>query len=88
MSVGLVRVKIGDETFIIAALMAMRHPKSTVLSGALSALVVMTVGLCVPPRLLQLCWGKKKKLLVLASLTETDPSVPLWCCILRYCLLD
>ncbi|VAI74329.1 unnamed protein product [Triticum turgidum subsp. durum] len=36
-------VKIGDETFIIAALMAMRHPKSTVLSGALSALVVMTV---------------------------------------------
>ena len=37
-------LKIGDETFIIAALMAMRHPKSTVLSGALSALVVMTVG--------------------------------------------
>uniref|UniRef100_A0A0D9XA21 GDT1 family protein n=1 Tax=Leersia perrieri TaxID=77586 RepID=A0A0D9XA21_9ORYZ len=35
--------EIGDETFIIAALMAMRHPKSTVLSGALSALVVMTV---------------------------------------------
>ncbi|KAK3123929.1 hypothetical protein QOZ80_8AG0638150 [Eleusine coracana subsp. coracana] len=35
--------EIGDETFIIAALMAMRHPKSTVLSSALSALVVMTV---------------------------------------------
>ncbi|KAI4374029.1 hypothetical protein MLD38_012076 [Melastoma candidum] len=35
--------EIGDETFIIAALMAMRHPKSIVLSGALSALVVMTV---------------------------------------------
>ncbi|KAG9145534.1 hypothetical protein Leryth_022047 [Lithospermum erythrorhizon] len=34
---------IGDETFIIAALMAMRHPKSIVLSGALSALVVMTI---------------------------------------------
>nr|KJB46148.1 hypothetical protein B456_007G350200 [Gossypium raimondii] len=34
---------IGDETFIIAALMAMRHPKSTVLSGALAALFVMTV---------------------------------------------
>jgi len=33
----------GDETFIIAALMAMRHPKSIVLSGALSALYVMTV---------------------------------------------
>ncbi|KAL0827390.1 hypothetical protein Bca101_051068 [Brassica carinata] len=30
--------EIGDETFIIAALMAMRHPKATVLSGALSAL--------------------------------------------------
>ncbi|GMH11405.1 hypothetical protein Nepgr_013246 [Nepenthes gracilis] len=35
--------EIGDETFIIAALMAMRHPRSIVLSGALSALVVMTV---------------------------------------------
>lgn len=35
--------EIGDETFIIAALMAMRHPKSIVLSGALTALIVMTV---------------------------------------------
>ncbi|XP_059665585.1 GDT1-like protein 4 [Cornus florida] len=35
--------EIGDETFIIAALMAMRHPKSIVLFGALSALFVMTV---------------------------------------------
>lgn len=35
--------EIGDETFIIAALMAMRHPKATVLSGALTALIVMTV---------------------------------------------
>ncbi|CAN0859512.1 GDT1-like protein 3 [Linum grandiflorum] len=35
--------EIGDETFIIAALMAMRHPKSTVLAGALAALFVMTV---------------------------------------------
>ncbi|KAL6565274.1 hypothetical protein OROGR_002225 [Orobanche gracilis] len=35
--------EIGDETFIIAALMAMRHPKSIVLSGALSALFVMTL---------------------------------------------
>merc|ERR1719440_2632286 len=33
----------GDETFIIAAVMAMRHPKTTVLSGALSALYFMTV---------------------------------------------
>ncbi|KAK9107672.1 hypothetical protein Syun_023683 [Stephania yunnanensis] len=37
------RLKIEDETFIIAALMAMRHPKSIVLSGALAALIVMTV---------------------------------------------
>ncbi|KAF9597055.1 hypothetical protein IFM89_015246, partial [Coptis chinensis] len=36
-------IQIGDETFIIAALMAMRHPKSNVLSGALSALVVMMI---------------------------------------------
>ncbi|KAL4192691.1 hypothetical protein AMTRI_Chr06g173270 [Amborella trichopoda] len=35
--------EIGDETFIIAALLAMRHPKSIVLSGALTALIVMTV---------------------------------------------
>ncbi|KAM1160762.1 GDT1-like protein 4 isoform X1 [Malus sylvestris] len=35
--------EIGDETFIIAALMAMRHPRSIVLSGALSALFIMTV---------------------------------------------
>ncbi|OIW20900.1 hypothetical protein TanjilG_25072 [Lupinus angustifolius] len=35
--------EIGDETFIIAALMAMRHPKSIVLSGALSALIIMTL---------------------------------------------
>lgn len=35
--------QIGDETFIIAALMAMRHPRAIVLSGALSALVIMTV---------------------------------------------
>ncbi|KAI3994196.1 hypothetical protein MKX01_012453, partial [Papaver californicum] len=35
--------EIGDETFIIAALMAMHHPKSIVLSGALSVLFVMMV---------------------------------------------
>ncbi|KAE9451197.1 hypothetical protein C3L33_16916, partial [Rhododendron williamsianum] len=40
--------EIGDETFIIAALMAMRHPKSIVLSGALGALFVMTVSLMFP----------------------------------------
>jgi len=35
--------EMGDETFIIAAVMAMRHPKTTVLGGALSALYFMTV---------------------------------------------
>merc|ERR1719310_587301 len=35
--------ELGDETFIIAAVMAMRHPKLTVLGGALSALYFMTV---------------------------------------------
>merc|ERR1719387_2016729 len=35
--------EMGDETFIIAAVMAMRHPKFTVLSGALAALYFMTV---------------------------------------------
>mmetsp|Transcript_100069 Transcript_100069/g.158360 ORF Transcript_100069/g.158360 Transcript_100069/m.158360 type:complete len:276 (+) Transcript_100069:71-898(+) len=35
--------EMGDETFIIAAVMAMRHPKATVLGGALSALYFMTV---------------------------------------------
>ncbi|KAL2610658.1 hypothetical protein R1flu_029231 [Riccia fluitans] len=35
--------EMGDETFIIAALMAMRHPRGVVLSGALGALIIMTV---------------------------------------------
>lgn len=35
--------EIGDETFIVAALMAMRYPKATVFGGAISALVVMTI---------------------------------------------
>lgn len=35
--------EMGDETFIIAAVMAMRHPKMTVLGGALAALYCMTV---------------------------------------------
>ncbi|KAK6921551.1 Gdt1 family [Dillenia turbinata] len=35
--------EIGDETFMIVATMAIRHPKSIVLSGALSALIIMTV---------------------------------------------
>ncbi len=35
--------EIGDKTFLIAALMAMRHPRLVVFSAAFSALVVMTV---------------------------------------------
>ena len=45
--------ELGDETFIIAALMAMRHPRLEVFAGAASALAFMTVisaglGLAVP----------------------------------------
>ena len=35
--------ELGDETFIIAAIMAMRHPRLTVYAGAMSALAFMTV---------------------------------------------
>ncbi len=35
--------EIGDETFIIAAILAMRNPKRMVFSGAIAALTVMTV---------------------------------------------
>lgn len=35
--------EIGDKTFFIAAIMAMRHARLTVFSGAVSALAVMTV---------------------------------------------
>ncbi|CAM6095368.1 unnamed protein product [Calypogeia fissa] len=35
--------EIGDKTFFIAALMAMRHPRGVVLAGALGALALMTV---------------------------------------------
>ncbi|VEN41661.1 unnamed protein product [Callosobruchus maculatus] len=35
--------EIGDKTFFIAAIMAMRHPRLTVFGGAISALIVMTV---------------------------------------------
>jgi len=34
--------EIGDKTFFIAAIMAMRHSRVVVLTGALGALVVMT----------------------------------------------
>jgi len=43
-SFGLILVsEIGDETFIIAALMAMQHPRMTVFAGAFGALVIMTI---------------------------------------------
>jgi len=35
--------ELGDETFVIAAIMAMRHSRSVILAGSLSALYVMTV---------------------------------------------
>ncbi|KAK4981491.1 GCR1-dependent translation factor 1 [Elasticomyces elasticus] len=35
--------EIGDKTFLVAALMAMRHPRLVVFSAALSALIAMTV---------------------------------------------
>lgn len=35
--------EIGDKTFIVAALMAMRHPKAQVFTAAFSALFVMTI---------------------------------------------
>jgi len=43
-SFGVIMVsEIGDETFIIAALMAMSHPRVTVFAGAWSALIIMTI---------------------------------------------
>ena len=33
----------GDETFIVAALMSMRHAKAVVFAGAISALITMTI---------------------------------------------
>ena len=35
--------ELGDETFIIAAIMAMRYPRRIVYAGAMTALVIMTV---------------------------------------------
>eukprot|EP00042_Codosiga_hollandica_P021052 m.71280 g.71280 ORF g.71280 m.71280 type:complete len:264 (+) comp50173_c0_seq1:199-990(+) len=35
--------ELGDKTFFIAAIMAMKHPRSTVFLGAISALIMMTV---------------------------------------------
>jgi putative Ca2+/H+ antiporter (TMEM165/GDT1 family) len=35
--------EIGDKTFLVAALMAMRHPQLVVFSGAFSALIAMTI---------------------------------------------
>lgn len=35
--------EIGDKTFFIAAIMAMKHPRLTVFAGAISALALMTI---------------------------------------------
>lgn len=35
--------EIGDKTFFIAAIMAMKHPRMMVFIGAISALALMTV---------------------------------------------
>ena len=37
--------EVGDETFIIAAIMAMRHARLVVFVGAMSALITMTVSI-------------------------------------------
>ncbi|KZT31929.1 UPF0016-domain-containing protein [Sistotremastrum suecicum HHB10207 ss-3] len=39
----IVASEIGDKTFLIAAIMAMRHPRSVVFAGAFSSLLVMSV---------------------------------------------
>lgn len=35
--------ELGDKTFFIAAIMAMKHPRLTVFIGAISALILMTL---------------------------------------------
>lgn len=35
--------ELGDKTFFIAAIMAMRHPRMIVFAGAIAALVLMTL---------------------------------------------
>ncbi|GBG89639.1 hypothetical protein CBR_g49428 [Chara braunii] len=35
--------EVGDKTFFVAALLAMRHPRSSVMAGSLGALLLMTV---------------------------------------------
>jgi len=35
--------ELGDKTFLIAALMAMRHPRAVVFSAAFASLLIMTV---------------------------------------------
>lgn len=35
--------EIGDKTFFIAAIMAMKHPRLTVFAGAIAALALMTI---------------------------------------------
>ncbi|RZR84686.1 hypothetical protein BHM03_00011556, partial [Ensete ventricosum] len=58
---------IGDETFTIAALMAMRHPKSIVLSGALMALLRMSQGFPIVEILVLLHFLSQSLLYVVSS---------------------
>lgn len=48
--------EIGDKTFFIAAILAMRHSRLTVLLGALSALFVMTIMSGETEQVLQKVW--------------------------------
>ena len=43
--VQILATELGDETFIIAAIMAMRHSRLVVYAGAMAALLTMTVTL-------------------------------------------
>ena len=45
--------EMGDKTFFIAAIMAMRHDRLVIFAGAISALAVMTV--CAPLN----AWGSR-----------------------------
>jgi len=67
--------EIGDETFIIAALMAMSHPRLTVFAGAWSALIIMTV--------LSTAMGVVAPLLISRSTTQKFATVLYTCFGLR-----
>ena len=53
--------EIGDETFIIAAILAMRHPKRIVFLGSIAALAVMTVISAALGYVVCCCTGPEKR---------------------------